>query len=132
MSEIDSTRISKVLSKHIDIVIILLAAVNIFIAFTLSIFGNLMYPFFILVYIWVAFYCFLIAMLIRRDRITEKPLIRNEMHLVGVVTLAIVIRLIFIGMTHHISLDALWYVDFGTFMHMGAIPYTGFYFPYPP
>ncbi len=132
MSEIDITRISKVLSNHVDKVIILLTAVNIFIAFTLSIFGTQMYPFFIIVYIWIAFYIFLIAMLIRRERITEKPLIRNKMHLVGLGVLTIIIRLIFIGMTHYISLDALWYADFGTFMHMGVIPYTGFYFPYPP
>lgn len=132
MSEIDINRISNVLSNHVDIVIMLLATVNIFIAFTLSIFGTQMYPFFIIVYIWIAFYIFLIAMLIRRERIAEKPLIQNKMHLVGVGSLTIILRLIFIGMTHHISLDALWYADFGTFMHMGVIPYTGFYFPYPP
>lgn len=132
MSGIDITRISKILSNHVDIVIMLLAAGNIFIAFTLSIFGTQMYPFFIIVYIWIAFYIFLIAMLIRRERIAEKPLIQNKMHLVGLGALTIIIRLIFIGMTHHISLDALWYADFGTFMHMGVIPYTGFYFPYPP
>ncbi|MCK5388908.1 MAG: DUF2029 domain-containing protein [Candidatus Thorarchaeota archaeon] len=132
MAGIDISRISKVLSNHVNIVIMLLAAVNIFIAFILSIFGTQMYPFFIIVYIWIAFYIFLIAMLIRRERITEKPLIRNKMHLVGLGVLTIIIRLIFIGMTHYISLDALWYADFGTFMHMGVIPYTGFYFPYPP
>ena len=132
MAGIDITRISKVLSNHVNIVIMLLATVNIFIAFILSIFGTQMYPFFIIVYIWIAFYIFLIAMLIRRERITEKPLIRNKMNLVGLGVLTIIIRLIFIGMTHYISLDALWYADFGTFMHMGVIPYTGFYFPYPP
>ncbi len=132
MSGIDISRISTVLSNHIGSVIMLLTSVNIFIAFTLSIFGTQMYPFFILVYIWIAFYIVLIAMLIRRERIIEKPLIHNKMHLVGIGALAIIIRLIFVGMTHHISLDALWYADFGTFMHMGVIPYTGFYFPYPP
>ncbi len=132
MSEIDITRISKGLTNHIDILIVLLAILNFIIAFALSIFGSQMYPFFIIVYVWIAFYFVFVAMLIRRERTTETPLIRNEVHLIVAGTLLVVIRLIFVGMTHHISLDALWYVDFGKFMQMGVVPYTGFYFPYPP
>ena len=66
MAGIDITRISKVLSNHVNIVIMLLAAVNIFIAFILSVFGTQMYPFFIIVYIWIAFYIFLINILSAR------------------------------------------------------------------
>ncbi|MFW9843614.1 MAG: glycosyltransferase 87 family protein, partial [Candidatus Thorarchaeota archaeon] len=132
MSEFDITKLSRGLTNHIDILIAVLAAVNIVIALTLSVFGSQMYPFFILLYIWIAFYFFFVAMLIRRERTAEEPLIRKEMHLIGAGTLTILTRAIFIGMTHHISLDALWYVDFGKFMHMGVVPYTGFYFPYPP
>jgi hypothetical protein len=111
---------------------VLSAVVNLLLAVTLSVFGYLMYPFFILVYIWIAAYVIFIATLIRRESTAEEPLIRKEIHLVGAVVLAILIRLIFIATTEHISLDALWYVDYGKFMHRGAVPYTGFYFPYPP
>jgi len=118
--------------NRVDILLIFSAIANLLLAIALSIYGNLMYPFFILLYIWIAIYVFFIATLIRRESTAEKPLIRNGTYLIGVVALAVLIRLIFIGMTQHISLDALWYVDFGKFMHMGVVPYTGFYFPYPP
>jgi hypothetical protein len=91
-----------------------------------------MYPFFILLYIWIAIYVFFISTLLRREEIADKSLIRNKPCLFSLAVLAILIRLIFIGMTQNISLDALWYIDYGKFMQMGEIPYAGFYFPYPP
>jgi hypothetical protein len=101
-------------------------------AVLLRITGSQMYPFFILVYIWIAFYILFVAMLIRRESTTETHLVRRGMHLVGVIALAILIRSVFLGLVEHISLDTLWYVDFGKFMQMGKTPYVDFYFPYPP
>ena len=132
MAETDSIKTSDSLPKQINVLIIASAAVNILLAIILSLFGYMMYPFFIILYIWIAVYVFFIATLIRRDSISETPLIQNESHLVWIIALAILIRLIFIHMTQYISLDPLWYLDFGKFMHMGVIPYYGFYFPYPP
>ncbi|MHA2383151.1 MAG: glycosyltransferase family 87 protein [Candidatus Thorarchaeota archaeon] len=132
MLEMGNPGITKGPSKQVDILMILSAAVNILLALALSVFGSQMYPFFILVYIWIAAYVFFIATLIRRESTSAKPLIQKEVHLVGVIALTILIRSVFLGMSHHISLDSLWYVDFGKFMQMGVVPYTGFYFPYPP
>jgi len=119
-------------SKHVDFLLILTIVVNAVFAIILSIYGNLMYPFFIILYAWIASYVSLIAILIWRNRTTGNPLVKDGVRLGGVLLFAIVIRLLFIGETHDISLDALWYLDFGRFMHLGAMPYTGFYFPYPP
>jgi hypothetical protein len=132
MSEIDISRISKVIANRVDILMIISAVVNMLLAVSLSIVGSQMYPFFILLYIWIAAYVIFISILIRRESTAENPLIQKGSHLVGIVSLSIVIRLVFIGMTQNISLDTLWYVDFGKLMHMGVVPYTGFYFPYPP
>ncbi len=132
MSRWGIPRISNDLLNQVDIFLILSTIFNILLAVSLSIFGSLMYPFFILLYLWIAIYVFFIATLIRRENIAERPLIRNVTRLLGLVVLAVLIRLIFIGMSQHISLDALWYIDFGKFMHMGYAPYIGFYFPYPP
>jgi hypothetical protein len=120
------------LQNQVNVVMLLATIANLLLAGALSIFGDQMYPFFILLYIWIAVYVLFVATLIRRESTAEDPLIRRETHLVAVIALAVLFRLIFVGETHHISLDALWYVDFGKFMHMGAVPYSGFYFPYPP
>ncbi|MFW9871347.1 MAG: glycosyltransferase family 87 protein [Candidatus Thorarchaeota archaeon] len=132
MSRLYTPDLTEGRTNYEDKLIILSAVANLLIALTLSVFGSQMYPFFFLVYLWIAFYVLFITTLIRREKTVEKPLIRKGSHLVGAAVLAIVIRLIFIGMTHHISLDALWYIDFGKLMHNGVVPYTGFYFPYPP
>ena len=132
MAETDSITTSDSLPKQINALIVVSAAVNILLAIILSLFGYMMYPFFIILYIWIAVYVFFIATLIRRDSISETPLIQNEIHLVWIIALSVLIRIIFIRMTQYISLDPLWYLDFGKFMHMGVIPYYGFYFPYPP
>lgn len=132
MSGTNIFRISKTPQNQVDILMVVSAAANLLLAVALSVFGNQMYPFFIILYVWIAVYVFFIATLIRRESTSENPLIRKEIHLICAVALTILIRSIFIGMTHHISLDALWYVDFGKFMQMGVIPYFGFYFPYPP
>ena len=124
--------LSKGLSKHLEIMLILSAVMNLTIAIIMSAFGNLMYPFFIILYIWIAVYVFFVVTLIRRETTSERPLIRREFHLAGLVLITVFIRLIFIGKPYSISLDALWYLDYGKFMHMGLAPYTGFYFPYPP
>lgn len=132
MGETFSSTTTNGLSNQVNVLIISSAAVNILLAIILSLFGHEMYPFFIILYIWIAVYVFFIATLIRRDSISERPLIQKKSHLVWIIALLVLIRLIFIRMTQYISLDALWYGDFGKFMQMGAIPYYGFYFPYPP
>jgi len=48
------------------------------------------------------------------------------------VVITILPRLAWIGSEVLISLDALWYIDFGKFMSWGDMPYADFYFPYPP
>jgi hypothetical protein len=124
--------LSKGLSKYVEITLILSAVLNLTIAIIMSAFGNQMYPFFIILYIWIAVYVFFVVTLIRRETTSERPLIRREFHLAGLVLITVFIRLIFISKPYNISLDALWYLDYGKFMHMGLAPYTGFYFPYPP
>ncbi|MFX1578942.1 MAG: glycosyltransferase family 87 protein [Promethearchaeota archaeon] len=132
MAGIYISKISRGLSKHVDFLLVLSAAMNLIITAILSIYGNLMYPFFILLYIWIAAYISLLAILIRRSYTVDGPLIKNETYLVALMFFALIIRILFLGKTHEISLDPLWYLDFGRFMHLGAVPYTGFYFPYPP
>jgi hypothetical protein len=39
---------------------------------------------------------------------------------------------VFLGLDSYISLDPLWYLDYGQFIQMGKAPYTEFYYPYPP
>ncbi len=46
--------------------------------------------------------------------------------------LLVVARLVFLGMPATLSIDTLWYLDFGKFMIDGNLPYFGFYYPYPP
>ncbi len=91
-----------------------------------------MYPFFILIYVWIAVYAVFLSLILRRNRIVENPLIRRGVSLALLVILTILVRLVFIGQTELISLDSVWYLDFGKFIQMDMMPYTDFYFPYPP
>ena len=91
-----------------------------------------MYPFFVTVYIWVPIYVSLISLLLYRENLTRGAESAGRFPIFLTVVLTVAVRLLFVGQTESISPDALSYLDFGRFMQMGKIPYTGFYFPYPP
>jgi len=105
---------------------------NVVMVLFIRIIGSEMYPFFIGFYVWVAMYAIYVAMVLRWQRLRNSPLVHARRGVVLFVGLLILLRLVFIGQTEMISLDALWYLDFGKFMVRGALPYTDFYFPYPP
>lgn len=52
--------------------------------------------------------------------------------LLALVAVTLLPRLLLLGSEARISIDPLWYLDFGKFMLRGDIPYADFYFPYPP
>ncbi len=114
-----------------DIPLLFSVALNIIMVLAMRMLGSQMYPFFLLFYLWVVFYIFFLAVLLKRGR-AGKIAINTPLRLASIIMFAILIRLIFIGQTEIISLDGLWYIDFGNFMYRGYIPYSEFYFPYPP
>jgi hypothetical protein len=130
--EIDAVNSSKTNDLRLDVMLLISIGLNILMAVELRIFGSQMYPFFITVYIWIAVYVLFLALVLQRERISGSALIRDWRSLLGISILTLLIRSVFIGMTEMISLDSLWYLDFGTFMTTGSLPYTDFYFPYPP
>ena len=131
---LDSTNFTK-LGKHkrwYDGSLFLLTVLNLLLVVLLRFYGSAMYPFFNLVLIWIASYTSLIALLIRRERLTETVLISKKVHLLALIAVAILFRCVFLGTNEIVSLDPRWYIDFGRLMHSGYTPYVGFYFPYPP
>lgn len=115
-----------------NLLVAFLVVINLFMVIVIRIQGSQMYPFFIAYYVWVPMYTSLIAALLYRERLKERSQIEGGYPIYFVVLLTIAARLVFIGQTELISLDSLWYLDFGKFMRMGLTPYSGFYFPYPP
>jgi len=118
--------------KKVDILLAVSVLLNILMAIAMRIVGSSMYPFFILIYTWIAVYAVFLSLILRRNRIVENPLIRKGVSLALLVMLTILVRLVFIGQTELISLDSVWYLDFGKFIQMNMMPYADFYFPYPP
>ena len=106
--------------------------INLLMAVVIRILGSQMYPFFVAFYVWVPLYTSLIAALLYRERLRERSHLEGGYPIHLIVLLTIAARLVFVGQTELISLDPLWYLDFGKFMQMGLTPYSGFYFPYPP
>ncbi len=119
-------------TSKMDVLFIVSVALNAFMVVALRSLGSQMYPFFIIMYSWIAVYALYLAIVLQTQRISDRPLLNTRSALAICTIMAVSIRLMFLGMGEHISLDALWYLDFGRFMQMGEIPYTGFYFPYPP
>lgn len=115
-----------------DGILCLLVILNFLLVVLLRLYGTAMYPFFVLVLIWIASYTGLLTLLIRRERLTDTALISRKVHLLALIVLAVIFRCVFLGITDYISLDPGWYVDFGRLMHSGYTPYVDFYFPYPP
>ncbi|MEE9353523.1 MAG: hypothetical protein V3U94_03790, partial [Candidatus Thorarchaeota archaeon] len=118
--------------KKVDILLAGSALLNILMAIAMRIVGSSMYPFFILIYVWIAVYAIFLSLILRRNRIAANPIIRKGVSLALLVVLTILVRLVFIGQTELISLDSVWYLDFGKFIQMDMMPYADFYFPYPP
>jgi hypothetical protein len=101
----------------------------------MRLFGNQMYWFFVLLFSWIAVYIFTLALLASLDSAEEGLGIlspNRDRSIIVYMLLVLIFRLIFLGSEIHISLDALWYLDFGKFISMGMMPYADFYFPYPP
>jgi len=118
--------------KKVDILIAGSVLLNILMAIAMRIVGSSMYPFFVLIYIWIAVYAVFLSLILRRNRLVGEPLVRKGFSLALLVGLTVLIRLVFIGQTELISLDSVWYLDFGKFIQMDMMPYADFYFPYPP
>ncbi|MBD3158888.1 MAG: DUF2029 domain-containing protein, partial [Candidatus Lokiarchaeota archaeon] len=97
--------------------------------------GNSMYPFFVAVYFLIACYIVFLAVAVSesgpRSFHTRLRLSKFQYILI-VAALTAALRLAFLGSNISISLDPLWYLDFGKFMMQGKMPYADFYFPYPP
>ena len=116
----------------LDVLLSIVLFLNISMALMLRYFGSQMYPFFVVVYIWISIYALFLTLLLRRDRLSMNPLIQGTVGIVLAMVLTASIRAIFLGLDEFISLDPLWYLDFGKFMLAGSFPYADFYFPYPP
>ncbi|UCH04319.1 MAG: DUF2029 domain-containing protein, partial [Candidatus Thorarchaeota archaeon] len=121
-----------ILQKSVAIVLVIL---NILFAYVLRVVGGAMYPFFIVVSLWSALYILTLAYILRISKPNDLfPQVNAQSvkSLFILVAITILPRLAWIGSEVLISLDALWYIDFGKFMSWGDMPYADFYFPYPP
>lgn len=118
--------------KKVDILLAGSVLLNILMVIAMRLVGSAMYPFFILIYIWITVYAIFLSLILRRNRIVGEPLVRKGFSLALLVGLTVLIRLVFIGQTELISLDSVWYLDFGRYIQMDMMPYADFYFPYPP
>ncbi|MFW9851019.1 MAG: ArnT family glycosyltransferase [Candidatus Thorarchaeota archaeon] len=127
-----SMRPSEKKLRTVDVLLLVVLFLNCCLALMLRYFGSQMYPFFIIVYIWISLYALLITLVLRRDRLSSMPIVSGRNGIILVALLAFSIRIVYLGMNEYISLDPLWYLDFGKFMLMGNLPYSDFYFPYPP
>ncbi len=97
--------------------------------------GNEMYPFFIVVFLWIASYIFLLGalLLLVRKHSAFGSVKLDSMHFLLIsIAFTVISRVLLIGSSVMISLDTLWYLDFGKFLLRGDMPYADFYFPYPP
>jgi hypothetical protein len=124
-----------ILSRYGSSILIIAAVANIVPAFLLRIVGGIMYPFFIVVFLWSALYIFTITIALKIEGMSTAHFVFNgssNLSLLVLVLLSVIPRLAWIGSEVLISLDAVWYIDFGKFMSWGDMPYADFYFPYPP
>ncbi|MEM2143125.1 MAG: glycosyltransferase family 87 protein [Candidatus Thorarchaeota archaeon] len=116
-----------------EVLMVLVVVLNFAVVLALRQTGAVMYPFFILVYAWTFAYAALVALLLRMWRTRRTPpMFHGSRGMVCIVVMTLALRLIMIDINDLISLDPLWYLDFGKFMRSGLRPYFGFYFPYPP
>ena len=118
--------------RIVDTLFVSLILLNVLMPFLMRLYGSQMYFFYFIVYTWIGLYALFLAALVRKHRLGNYRLIDTRAVLIVAAVLTVLTRFAFLGMSEQISLDALWYLDFGTFMKMGMVPYSGFYFPYPP
>jgi len=123
---------SEGISPLLWILLVISVILNFVMAIILRLIGSQMYPFFIVVYVWIAIYISSLTLVLKIHRESGTALIQHPSGLVVLIILALGIRLAFLGLDTYISLDSLWYLDFGKFMLSGKVPYFEFYFPYPP
>jgi hypothetical protein len=97
--------------------------------------GNSMYPFFVAAYFLIACYIVFLAVAVAESdsgSFQKKLGLSKTQYILVFIALTAAFRLAFVGSDVSISLDPLWYLDFGKFMMQGKMPYADFYFPYPP
>jgi hypothetical protein len=124
-----------ILSNHGPMILTVAVLANILPAFLLRFIGGNMSLFFIVVFLWSALYLLAIAIAMRLDmRGGSLSFLdaSSKLSLPILLLVAVIPRLAWIGTEFLISLDAVWYIDFGKFMSWGDMPYADFYFPYPP
>ncbi|MHA2020567.1 MAG: glycosyltransferase 87 family protein, partial [Candidatus Thorarchaeota archaeon] len=134
-SEGNGGLLDAVLSNHGSLILLAAVLFNLVPAFLLRFVGGTMYLFFIVVFLWSALYIFTVAIAIRLDRMGNSLSFlsaSSKLSLPVLLLLSVIPRLAWIGSEVLISLDAVWYIDFGKFMSWGDMPYADFYFPYPP
>ena len=117
-----------VASVSLHSLILFTLTINIIAAFLLRFAAAAMYVFFVVFFLWSASYIFLLA-LILYDAKTNGP---QRIPLILLILITILPRALLLFTSTLISLDTLWYLDFGKFMLQGKMPYADFYFPYPP
>jgi len=120
---------------HEKPILIISISLNIVLAYVLRVVGGAMYPFFIVVSLWSALYILTLAYYLslkKHDLYLRVIDAQSTKSLFVLIVLTILPRLAWIGSKVLISLDALWYIDFGKFILWGDMPYADFYFPYPP
>ncbi|MFW9799925.1 MAG: glycosyltransferase 87 family protein [Candidatus Thorarchaeota archaeon] len=124
------------ISRKRDRMILTIAVVlNVIPPLLLRFVGGAMYPFFIVVALWSALYIVTLALALHlKKQSVESPLfgVSEKRSFMILLIITVVPRLAWVGSGVIISLDALWYIDFGKFMSWGDMPYADFYFPYPP
>ena len=96
-------------------------------------FGGQMYSFYFLFYCWVSIYVIFIALLVFYNQTAEiKSFILSSGGIAFLVVLTLATRFLYLGSGTTLSLDTLWYLDYGKLMLAGHMPYADFYFLYPP
>ncbi len=121
-------------SNHGPTILLVAVLVNIVPASLLRFVGGNMYLFFIVLFLWSAFYILTIALAIKLEGLDCLGVLglSSRLSIPLLLILSAIPRLAWIGSEVIISLDAVWYIDFGKFMSWGDMPYADFYFPYPP
>ncbi|MFW9975128.1 MAG: ArnT family glycosyltransferase [Candidatus Thorarchaeota archaeon] len=116
----------------IKIALLVVTGINILFIIVLRIVGSQMYPFYFIYYSWTVVYILFLVLIVLLFKQSDLLIIKTPPGIFAVMVLTASLRLLFLGQTEYISLDPLWYLDFGKFMQAGQIPYFQFYFPYPP
>ncbi|NHJ13776.1 MAG: hypothetical protein EAX95_08865 [Candidatus Thorarchaeota archaeon] len=133
--EIDSPTEGSLFGSRGTSILILLFVLNLIPSISLRIVSDSMMPFFIVIFVWAALYILTMGLtlyLLKEDSSLHGILLWSRKSLLVLILLTVVPRAVFLGSEVLISLDALWYLDFGDFMSWGDMPYADFYFPYPP